>query len=440
MGAGKMRRAFLVAALATASAGFRTPDDESKPYPRALGEVKAMVQLLAPKKGTGASTPNEFLSHLAQYRYLCGVPYETLSSDAHDATLANHASLICSKLNLLTHTPARPAGMADAEWELCRIGAAECNLYMGQVDPAACVDGWMDDSDPSNIDRVGHRRWCLNPSMQRTGFGSAGNFAAMYAFDRSLKEVPDWDFVAFPPRGYMPSTFFGNRHAWSVCPNPAKYTLASAGDLKVTIQPVNPKFDPAGPPLKLDFFKVDTKNFGTGPAIIFRPANFSAAQEAIYAVEIKGLKSSDSGKDSIRYFTHFISLQRVPEGPEGSAAVTKYFQNRLASVQSLDNGTDQVEVLGELAEHESLRLADMATRTAIPKALAELLKDPSLKREYEAAQRYRPLALSEQKAGKSKSQLGQVAVAYREFSLAFKETRAGKKAAEDFERLKAQLQ
>jgi hypothetical protein len=62
--------------------------------------------------------------------------------------------------------------------------------------------------------------------------------------------------------------------------------------------------------------------------------------------------------------------------------------------------------------------------------MVELLKDPLLKRKYEASLRYRQLITMEQKAGKGKKQIEPT----------FKETRAGKNADEDFERLKIQLQ
>jgi hypothetical protein len=348
--------------------------------------------------------------------------------------------LVCSKLNFLTHTPTRPAGMSDQDWELARTGASECNLFSGIVEPGPCVDGWMDDSDPKNIDRVGHRRWCLNPSMEKTGFGSVGNFAAMYAWDRSNVSVPDWDFVAYPARGYTPTGFFGNRMAWSVSPNTAKFTVPAESDVKVTIQPTNAKFASTGPALKLDYFKVNPDPFGSGPAIIFRPAAFNASQEAIYLVEITGLKRSNGSSEPLRYVTHFVNLQKVPEGREGIMAATKYFQSRLALATALAEKIDQVAALSDLLEQDTLRLAEPSVRQGASKTLGDLLKDPALKREYDGSLLYRQLAISEQKAGKSKAQLIQVATAYRDFAQSWKETRAGKKAAEDFERLKGQIQ
>jgi len=422
----------LIAAVALL--GARGSDDPTL-YPKSPAEIKAMTQVLAAKKGGSVAT--EYLSRLRQYRYLCGVPFETLAWDPTCVELAEHASSINAKLNKMTHTPERPAGMSDAEYELGRKGAGESNLYSGRTEPGPCVDGWMEDSDPKNIDRVGHRRWCLNPTMGKTGFGATGSYAAMYAFDKSNRDIPDWDYVTYPARGYMPVQFFGPKHAWSVSPNMAKYQAPVEAEIKVTIQPADAKLAPVGAPLKLDYYHVDTGGFGSGAAIIFRPAAF-ALQEGAFLVDITGLKPRSGEAEPLQYVVHFINLQKVADGPESAAVYSKFLQQRYASVQELPEKIDRMEQLGELMESEFLR--DPGLRGSIQKSLVELLKEPALKREHDAALRYRQIGVLEQKAGKSKNQLTQVALAYRDLAVAYKATRAGAKAGQDFERLKGKLQ
>jgi Cysteine-rich secretory protein family len=177
-------------------------------YPRSAGELKAMLQILGPQSN---DVRDLYLSRIRQFRLICNVPHENITWDDEQEKLAIAASDICSRLNQLTHTPERPAGMNDADYELGRNGARSCNIAMGTPKPIQSVNSWMDDSDDMNIQAVGHRRWILNPSMARTAFGSVGNFSAMYAFDYSRKNVPEWDFTAFPARGYMPLDYFG-RH------------------------------------------------------------------------------------------------------------------------------------------------------------------------------------------------------------------------------------
>ena len=63
----------------------------------------------------------------------------------------------------------------------------------------------MDDSDARNIDKVGHRAWCMNPHMTQTGFGTVDRFSAMWSIDRKRKDTPDYDLVACPPPGRSPA-------------------------------------------------------------------------------------------------------------------------------------------------------------------------------------------------------------------------------------------
>jgi hypothetical protein len=422
--------------LALSSHVFCAEPDATQ-YPHKLAEIKAMVQLLSPRKGVRESVQNEYLKRLKTYRYLCGVPFETLQWDDKLADLAAHASLVCSKLNKLTHTPEKPAGMNDADYQLGKTGAGQSNLFEGVTNPLGCVDGWMDDSDATNIDRVGHRRWCLSPHLQNTGFGSSGKFAAMHCFDQSNKVVPEWDFITYPARGYMPAEFFAPRSAWSVSPNPGKYDL-KAGNIKVAIHAADARLAPTGEALKLDYSHVDLGGYGSGPAIIFRPEG-NAPREGVFVVDISGLKKKAGGDAEIHYVVHFVNLQKVPASADGAAVYSKYFQQRLTAVQAIADKVDRAEALSDLSEEEYLQYAEASVAAAVRKSLAELTHDPAISRELEANQRYKQVAEAETKAGKVKTQRLQVATAYRDLSLAYKETRAGKKAGEDFERLKKEL-
>jgi hypothetical protein len=426
-------KAFPVLVLALLATAQEEPASTAS---RPAGEIKAMLGLLAAPRG---AVPQEiYLSRLRQHRYLAGVPFEHVAYNASQGELAHAAADICSRLDKLTHSPERPAGMSDADYKLGKDGAGQCNLFGGLTEPAACVDGWMNDSDPSNIDRVGHRRWCLNPMMGTSAFGSVGNYAAMYAFDGSFKDVPAWDIVAWPARGAMPSSFFEPRQAWSISPNPARYTIPAQASLKVSIHAADGKQQPTGAPLKLDYFRLDTGGFGSGPAVIFRPEKI--VLEGTYLVTLEGLKAKGGEAAPLRYSVTFISLQRIPDGLEGATAATRWFQGRLERIAALGDAVDRMEQYGAMLAHEGLRQADPKLRGAAQKALAELLKDPAVKREHDSAQKLGALAAMEQKAGKSRNQLTTVALGYRDLAQAYKETRAGGRAAKDFERLKAQIQ
>ena len=177
--------------------------------------------------GTGQSGPDEAsqrdlgLRRLKAYRYLCDVPYQNLTLDDQYNRQAQAAAAICAKLKKLDHFPPNP-GLPEADYKLAKTGAGRSNLAAGLPTLDRAVDAWMDDSRPGSIERVGHRRWCLNPAMGKTGFGLARPFAAMYTFDQSRKTFPDFDYVCYPPRGLMPTSAFQSRYAWCFCPNPRK--------------------------------------------------------------------------------------------------------------------------------------------------------------------------------------------------------------------------
>jgi hypothetical protein len=273
--------------------------------------------------------------------------------------------------------------------------------------------------------------------MGKTGFGANGNYAAMYAWDGSNKDVPDWDFVSYPARGYMPTQLFGAKQAWSVSLNRAKFQPPVEAQVKVTLKAADARLAPTGPELKLDYYHVDLGGFGSGPAIIFRPAAF-ALTEGAFVVEIAGVKPKSGEAEPLRFVVHFFNVQKAADGPESAAIYSKYMQRRYDAIQDLSEKVDQLEQLTELMESEFLR--DPALKSSVQKSLAELLKEPALKREHDAAQRYKLIVAAEQKAGKSKNQLTQVALSFRDLAVAYKETRSGAKAVGDFERLKSQLQ
>jgi hypothetical protein len=397
-----------------------------------------MLQLLAP--GKGSSQQDIYLARMRQYRYLCGVPFETLAFNARQGELAHAAADICACLDKLTHAPERPPGMSDDDYKLGKDGAGQSNLFMGRTDPSGCVDGWMDDSDPGNIDRVGHRRWILNPAMGTTAFGTEGKYAAMYAFDGSNKSVPEWDVVTYPTRGAMPVQFFGARHAWSISLNTRTYVVPAQSELAVSIRTLGANSEPQGDALPLDYFHLDTAGFGSGTAVIFRPKDFPLGQAGGYAVTLTGVKDKSGATATISYHVNFVNLPQVAEGADGAAIYTKYFQKRLDTIQALPDQIDQVEAYNDFIAVDFLSQADPALRKTAIKSLSEMVKDPALKREQLALQKYKSLLAFEQQAGTAKDKLVAAATGYRDLAKTYKETRAGTKAAGEFERLRNQLE
>jgi hypothetical protein len=135
----------------------------------------------------------------------------------------------------------------------------------------------------------------------------------MWALDTSRSDVPDYDFVAFPPRGLTPVSIFHDHFAWCVSLNPAKYQLPTAERVKVQVQPV--RFQPrrgtlekADQPLELNYSRVSLEGMGIPGCIIFRPGNFKAIAGNSYWVQIKGLSNVDGKDTKVGYLVAFVAL------------------------------------------------------------------------------------------------------------------------------------
>jgi hypothetical protein len=174
---------------------------------------------------------------------------------------------------------------------------------------------YLDDSDAGNVDRLGHRRWCLNPAMLKTGFGAERTGSScMWVMDSSRKNMPDFDFVAYPPRGLMPTRYFKSGNAWSVSLNPRRFQKPDSS-VKAAVTPV--RIDSAGStlrraaaPLEVESVKPSYENFGTGPCLIFRPKNVKVAEGSAYVASISGLKTIDGQDAPLEYLVFFFDLQR----------------------------------------------------------------------------------------------------------------------------------
>jgi hypothetical protein len=287
------------------------PAPKSALHPRSLEEIKKALDAIYNAPPPKTNDPLELerdqaLRRLKAYRYLAEVPYQNLSLDPEYNKLAQGAALVCEKLGKLDHKPANP-GLPEAEYQVGLKGAGSSNLGMGYRSIAQSVDGYMDDSDPGNIQRVGHRRWCLNPTMMKAGFGKSGKFYGMYVFDRSQPQVPNFDVICYPSRGFQPVDYFRPNYAWSVTLHPAKFKIADPKGVKPSIYVADEKGNKAGDALKLNFQRASTESRGMGNCIIFRPEKLDMSPGKRYLVEIDGLVGINKGP--LKYMVEFVSLR-----------------------------------------------------------------------------------------------------------------------------------
>ncbi len=268
-----------------------------------------LAKALTPPKGVDGANRTEMrmaaLRRLQAYRALCGLPYKEMRLEKRWNELCDAAAEVCRRLGGISHTPDRPKDTSDELYKDGQLGAKNSNLASGGG-MVRSVDMYMDDSDQSNIDRVGHRRWCLNPAMKVTGFGEAGGYSAMWSMDGSGKGSRDLKAVMYPPPGYVPVEMFGGPYAWSLAP--LGKALPKEDEITIEIQPLGRFYLPEGEPLQIDFKHVDKGGYGAGPCLIFRPAGLRVEQGASYRCRV----SFDGGKSAaFEYIVEFVSDERL---------------------------------------------------------------------------------------------------------------------------------
>lgn len=278
--------------------------DGLAPFPIArdalLAELRAILAtaVLADPKDPKSDLRQAALLRLRAYRQLCGVPQTEMQLNPAWNELCDAAAEVCRRNGDIDHHPPQPPGLDDQRYQQGCEGARNSNLAVGGslVDS---VDSYMDDSDPGNIARIGHRRWCLNPLMKRVGFGTDENFHAMWSMDQSGKANRKLDAVQYPPPGWVPVDMFEAQRAFSIAG--ARGGTPKQDELRCAIRPLDDDWLP-GDALELDALHVAAPGYGTGTCIVFRARGLDVRAGRRYLVEV----STDGGKtQDYRYVVAF---------------------------------------------------------------------------------------------------------------------------------------
>lgn len=280
--------------------------DGLAPFPVTLADLRAELseaRVVPDADPSDKRSPDRMvaLGRLRTYRAACGVRWRHLRLDMKLNDLCDAASEVSQGNGKLSHTPEKPAGMDQKRFQQGYEGASNSNLSSGPV--ASSVDSYMDDSDASNIDRVGHRRWCLNPSMGVAGFGQAGRWSAMWATDQSGPGPGKTKTILYPPAGYVPVDLFGPRHAWSLHAVDGRMPK-DAESLEIRVVRLDQYFQESGDPFELDWKSLSSDGFGGSPCIIFRPVGIETEAGARYSVTIQW---SQGKEPDHRYVVEFVS-------------------------------------------------------------------------------------------------------------------------------------
>lgn len=269
-------------------------------------------------------TMTAILNLTNQIRYIAGLN-SNVTINQNYQELAMSGTLVNYLNDQMSHYPNRPAVLSGAKYDqLYEYGSTGCgssNLGWGYRNLYhAMINGWMADDDAGNIDRVGHRRWVLNPNMAQTGFGVTGNFYAMYVFDWGGSGTQTK--IAWPAHN-IPIEFFEASYPWTlsigepVDMNTAKVKLVRKRDGKTW------SFSKSS---SNGYFNVNNRGYGQTGCIIFRPNglnSISASDTFQVTVTLEG------GARVINYSVNFfhLDLGSAPKNPKLSTPVLKSIQN-----------------------------------------------------------------------------------------------------------------
>lgn len=315
-------------------APFQTQPSVSAPY--AAGRVKDSALRTAAVR-------------LTMLRRLAGLPAVEL-----DATLNQQAQYgaVLLAASEFSHTPAQPADMSSDFYQKGYAATNTSNIHYsgnsgsststGNYVLAKSTDGFMDDSDGYNVDRVGHRRWQLNPTLKKVGFGlfvkQQGGWTYQYVAEKvmdSSGSAVDYNFVAWPASGNFPNDLsgFNKDTAWSVTLNPKKYATPSksAVSVKLTRLADGKAWTFSGSESYTaantgKYFNVSTTGSGVANCIIFRPDGITK-YEGTYVVEINGLINSAKQPAALKYGVVFFDSNNPKDSvaaPAIPAAGTAY--------------------------------------------------------------------------------------------------------------------
>ena len=279
---------------------------------------KTMYSITAPYSAGVLSdeTLNSAIAMLNNVRYIAGLNYD-VTLDAGYTEACQAGAMVNLVNGPLSHYPTQPEGMSDTLYNLGYKGCSEANIAVGFSNLNMCIiDGWLNDGDPSNISRVGHRAWCLNPTMGKTGFGAADGYYNMYAFDSSNSlSVSN---IAWPAQ-VMPLEYFSTEMPWSVFTGSSE----SESTVKVTLtrQSDGKEWCFSQESADGDFYVTDYIQDGT---IIFRPNDITGyADGDVFTVSITGIANP------LSYTVTFFTLGEA-------LGHTHTFENGLITVHDID--------------------------------------------------------------------------------------------------------
>jgi uncharacterized protein YkwD len=235
-------------------------------------------------------------------------------NEAFDKKSAESALIQAANDNL-SHTPAQSAKCYSQDGY---DGSERSNLYiswyMGSSPPATevSIHNWMTDQFS---ERVGHRRWIIDPFLKHVAIGRADGAStvnqgydntamALYCIDRDNEQnVSDWDydFVAYPYQYYKPrwvycQTQTNHNYHYMSFTYIADKSQGYLGNINVSFANATISMtDEDGKSITIEKELTNNEGYGTPNCLMWLPSEL--IQDKRYNVEIKGVEYGGTTKD-----------------------------------------------------------------------------------------------------------------------------------------------
>jgi uncharacterized protein YkwD len=253
-------------------------------------------------------------------RFLAGLPDDVVN----DATLtsnAQHGAVLMAAVQQLSHDPDDPGDMDPDFYLTADTACSYSNIGLGYSTFEQFAAGLMHDSSGFNLSTAGHRRWILNPQMQKTGFGfamggSSYYYMAMWAMDSTRSETFAYDTIAWPSGPAFPSDYFADDDPWTLTLNPSNYQSLVLEDVTVTVLDITEVItytldeNDNTAASSGEYLNVSNMNYGVPRCIIFRPGDAVTYDDGDrFDITITGVRNTDGSAATIEYSVEFFVME-----------------------------------------------------------------------------------------------------------------------------------
>lgn len=305
------------------------------------------------------------LNALNFLRFTAGIDADVKINEQYQLQ-AQAGALVNAVNGEMTHKPKKPADMEESLYQLGYTGCSSSNIAWGFSDFVdALFRGWMNDCDKKNIDRVGHRRWILNPPMKETGFGMVEDHQAMYAFDY---ENTDEEPIVVWPAQTMPLGYFLADYPWSISLGEFIYS----DEVQVQLVHLNSakkwlfSWDSSD-----GYFTIDNAGYGQMGCIIFQPEGIESFQDQDrYEVTV-----TISGETVLQYTVTFFTLF-FNDVPQVAQEERPWFYDNVYAIVSQENANGTPLMSGYKDGSGDFGPADPLTRQDFAVILYRLANEP----------------------------------------------------------------